>query len=51
MIKLLHKVSHFFGWNGGTIESFTIEHEVWVGFKCSTCHEINHATVVDQRNY
>lgn len=43
MKKILHRIIHSFGCYYGTIESFYIGDTLWIGFKCSTCHEINHA--------
>lgn len=40
---MLHKISHWLGWNYGTVESFYIGDDLWVGFKCSGCGEINNA--------
>lgn len=47
MEKILHKISHWLGWNHGTVESWHMGSELWTGFKCSTCHEINHAHCTD----
>lgn len=36
-------MAHLFGWNTGTVESFYIGENLWTGFRCNVCQEINHA--------
>jgi hypothetical protein len=37
-------MAHRLGWNRGYVVAATDEHgRVWVGFRCSTCGQLNHA--------
>jgi len=38
-----HRLQHLLGWNFGTVETFWIDGELWVGFRCSGCGRIDGA--------
>ncbi len=41
---MIHWLAHLLGLNTGTVETFWLNGEIWVGFRCSRCGEINHAS-------
>lgn len=47
MTRALHRIRHIFGWNAGRVESFWLDDDLWIGFRCNVCDEINgaHKTV------
>jgi hypothetical protein len=41
-MNLLHLIAHRFGWNGGTIETWTrTDGRVMVGFRCAGCRKLS----------
>lgn len=40
MKRLLHWVAHKFGWNFGRVYTELRGNDVWIGFKCDGCGEI-----------
>lgn len=38
-----HRLAHLLGLNYGRVTSFVLDGYIWVGFRCSTCDEINGA--------
>ena len=38
-----HLVKHIFGWNTGSVVTFWLDDELYVGFKCDECGEIDKA--------
>lgn len=43
-MNLLHRISHWLGWNYGRVESGPIDADYfWIGFQCDTCGKVNHA--------
>jgi hypothetical protein len=40
MRKLIHRISHWLGWNCGTVETRWRDGNPWVGFKCCVCGEV-----------
>lgn len=43
MRRFWHWIEHSLGLNAGYVESFWLNDELWVGFRCAKCGEINGA--------
>lgn len=41
MNKLIHQISHWFGWNGGEVVTFWRGRRLMVGFRCDGCGAIS----------
>ena len=46
----MHWLAHLFGFNHGNVESFWVGDDLWIGFRCSGCNEINGAQIA-RKNY
>ena len=42
MRSILHRVSHWFGWNTGTVETWYRGDVLMVGFRCDKCGRLSH---------
>ena len=42
MDRLIHRLSHWLGWNGGHVVSALDDNgRVWIAFKCATCGDVS----------
>lgn len=41
MKRIIHRMAHKLGWYYGVVVSFHVKDDLYIGFKCSTCGEIN----------
>lgn len=39
-MRLVHRISHWLGWNTGTIETWWEGERLMVGFKCGGCGKL-----------
>lgn len=42
-MNLLHRISHLFGWNRGEIITQWWRGEIWVGYRCNICGQVDGA--------
>lgn len=49
MRRLLHRLSHWLGWNYGQVITWVKDDFIWVGFRCDTCGAIQHAESTGKR--